>query len=152
MAKHNILIVDDTPMMLRTLGDMLKVEYHILISKSGQQAIASAKKNKPSLILMDIMMPGMTGFEAMEILQEDEDTKNIPVIFVSGDVSRETKETAYKLGAVDFIEKPFIELAIKRRIGFIIEFLEMKSRLDRMSNTCESSPESSQRPPSKSVL
>ena len=128
MRKHHILIIDDTPMVLRALGDMLRNEYNILIAKSGDQGILSAKKNKPSLILLDIMMPGMSGFETMEALQTDEQTKNIPVIFVSGDVSAETKENGYKLGAVDFIEKPFIEIAIMRRVGIIIEYIELKNQ------------------------
>ena len=126
MKKHSILIIDDTPMVLRALGDILKNEYNILIAKSGEAGIVSAKKNKPSLILLDIMMPGMSGFEAMEILMDDEETKNIPVIFVSGDVSVDTKELGYRLGALDFIDKPFIEIAIKRRVGLIIEYAELK--------------------------
>ena len=131
MKKHSILIIDDTPMVLRALGDMLKNDYNILIAKSGEQGFESAKKNKPSLILLDIMMPGMSGFEAIEVLKADEQTKNIPVIFVSGDVSAETKEMAYKLGALDFFEKPFIEIAIKRRIGLITEYIELKRGLLR---------------------
>ena len=127
MKKHSILIIDDTPMVLRALGDMLKGDHNILIAKSGEQGVESAKKNKPSLILLDIMMPGMSGFETMEILQRDDQTKNIPVIFVSGDVSAETKEKGYRLGAVDFIEKPFIEIVIKRRVGLMIEYIELKS-------------------------
>ena len=131
MKKHSILIIDDTPMVLRALGDMLKNEYNILIAKSGEQGFESAKKNKPSLILLDIMMPGMSGFEAIESLKSDEQTKNIPVIFVSGDVSAETKEMAYKLGALDFIEKPFIEIAIRRRLALITEYIELKRGLLR---------------------
>ena len=126
MKKHNILIIDDTPMVLRALGDILKNEYNILIAKSGEAGIASAKKNKPTLILLDIMMPGMSGFEVIKILKEDEETKNIPVIFVSGDVAVEAKETGYKLGVLDFIDKPFSEIAIKRRVGLIIEYAELK--------------------------
>ena len=125
MKKHSVLIIDDTPMILRALGDMLKTKYSVLIAKSGEQGFESAKKNKPSLILLDIMMPGMSGFETMETLQADEQTKNIPVMFVSGDESAETKEQGYRLGAIDFIEKPFIEIAIMRRVGLIIEYMEL---------------------------
>ena len=127
MKKHSILIIDDTPMVLRALGDILKNEHNILIAKSGEQGIESARKNMPSLILLDIMMPGMSGFETIKALQADELTKNIPVVFVSGDESAETKEIGYRLGAVDFIEKPFIEIAIKRRVGLIIEYVELKN-------------------------
>ena len=127
MKKHSILIIDDTPMILRALGDILKSEYNILIAKSGEQGFESAKKNKPSLIILDIMMPGMSGFETMEILQADEHTKNIPVIFISGDVTIEAKEKGYGLGAFDFIDKPFIDIAIKRRVGLLIEYIEMKN-------------------------
>ena len=136
MKKHSILIIDDTPMVLRALGDMLKNDYNILIAKSGEQGIESAKKNKPSLILLDIMMPGMSGFSTIKILQADEQTKNIPIILVSGDVSSETKEKGYRLGAIDFIEKPFIEIAIKRRTGLIIEYMDLKSQKE--GKTCKS--------------
>ena len=127
MKKHSILIIDDTPMVLRALGDILKTEYNVLIAKSGEQGFESAKKNRPSIILLDILMPGMSGFETMEALKADEQTKNIPVIFISGDVSAEAKERGYRLGAVDFIEKPFIEIAIIRRVGLIIEYIELKN-------------------------
>ena len=129
MKKHSILIVDDTPMVLRALGDILKNDYNVLVAKTGESGIASAKKNRPSLILLDIMMPGMSGFDAIKIIKEDDEIKNIPVIFVSGDVSIETKEMGYNLGALDFFEKPFIEVAIKRRIGFIAQYLDLKNRL-----------------------
>ena len=128
MKKHSILIIDDTPMVLRALGDILKKEHNILVAKSGEQGFESAKKNNPSLILLDIMMPGMSGFETMEALQADMQTKNIPVIFVSGDVSAEAKERGYWLGAIDFIEKPFIEIAIKRRVGLVIEYIDLKNQ------------------------
>ena len=128
MRKHSILIIDDTPMVLRALGDILKNDHNILIAKSGEHGFLTAKKNRPSLILLDIMMPGMSGFETMEVLQADEQTKNIPVIFVSGDVAAETKEKGYRLGAIDFIEKPFIEIAIKRRINLIIEYIDLKNQ------------------------
>ena len=127
MKKHNILIIDDTPMVLRALGDILKSEYSILIAKSGKQGLESAKKNKPSLILLDVMMPGLSGFETISNLREDVQTKNIPVIFISGDLSAETIEKGYMLGAVDYIVKPFIEIAIRRRIGLIIEYVELKA-------------------------
>ena len=128
MEKHSILIIDDTPMVLRALGEMLKNEYNILVAKTGEAGIASARKNKPSLILLDIMMPGMSGFDVIKIIKEDEEIKNIPVIFVSGDVSVQTKEQGYNLGAFDFFEKPFIEVAIKRRIGFMVRYLDLKNR------------------------
>ena len=127
MKKHSVLIIDDTPMILRALGDILKGSYNILIAKSGEQGFESAKKNKPTLIILDIMMPGMSGFDTMELLQADEQTKNIPVVFISGDVTVEAKEKGYGLGAVDFIDKPFLDIAIKRRIGILIEYVELKN-------------------------
>jgi len=128
--KHCILVIDDAPMILRALGDILKTDYNVLIAKSGEQGIASAKKNMPDIILLDVMMPGMTGFEVIEALKADETTQNIPVIFITGDDSHESKEKGYQLGAVDYIEKPFVELIVKKRVEFNVQFLEMNRKLN----------------------
>lgn len=111
-----ILIIEDDPMMLRALGNMLKVDYNILAAKDGERGISFAKRNSPDVILLDIMMPGMTGFDVIGVLKADDETKNIPVIFLTGDDSDISKEKGYKLGAADYIEKPFVANALKERI------------------------------------
>ena len=114
--KPRLLIIDDTPMMLSTLGNILKDDFTILVAKDGEKGIASAKKNKPVIILLDIMMPGMTGFEVIETLKADEETKNIPVILLTGDGTDESKEKGYALGAADYIEKPFVADVVREKV------------------------------------
>ena len=116
-TKHRVLIIDDSQMMLGTLGNILKSEYSVLVAKSGEKGITSAKKNTPSLILLDVMMPEMSGFEVIEALKADEATKNIPVIFLTGDDTVESKEKGYELGAVDYIEKPFEADVVRQRVS-----------------------------------
>ena len=106
--KARVLIIDDNPVMLKTVGAMLGTEYDILIAKGGEKGLQSAEKYIPDLILLDIIMPGLTGFEVIEILKKEDTTKNIPVIFLSGDDAQESREKGYSLGAVDYIEKPFV--------------------------------------------
>ena len=119
--KHSILIIEDSPLILNALGTILKDDYTLLIAKNGEKGISIAKSNNPSLILLDVMMPGMTGFQVIEILKADDATKNIPVIFLTGDNSEDSKEKGYQLGAVDYIKKPFEANIVKERVGLKIQ-------------------------------
>ena len=112
-SKPCVLIIEDNPTILKTLGNILKEDYSVLAAKNGEKGIASARKNNPDIILLDIMMPGMTGFDVIEVLKSDDATKNIPVIFLTGDGSANSKEKGFKLGAADYIKKPFIENDVK---------------------------------------
>ena len=117
MEMSRILIIDDTPMMINMLGNALKSDYTIIAAKDGEKGIASAKKHQPALILLDVMMPGMTGFEVLEILKNDDDTKDIPVILLTGDGSDMAKKRGHNTGAIDYIEKPFEIEVIKERVA-----------------------------------
>lgn len=119
--KHSVLIIDDMPMMLNILGSALKADYAVMVAKDGEKGIASAKKHKPSIILLDIVMPGMTGFEVIEILKACEEVKDIPVIFLTGDSTDESKEKGLQLGAVDYIEKNSAQDAIKERVALVLQ-------------------------------
>ncbi|MBF0611575.1 MAG: hybrid sensor histidine kinase/response regulator [Magnetococcales bacterium] len=106
-AKAVILIVDDEKFNLNLLKNLLEEEYEILVARNGQQALQRAVcDTPPDLILLDIMMPEMDGYQVLETLQRDEATQSIPVIFVTamGEVADESRGLA--LGAVDYITKP----------------------------------------------
>jgi DNA-binding response OmpR family regulator len=112
-----ILIVDDTPENLDILGHILKQSgLEISISTSGEKAIELVSRNKPDLILMDIMMKGMDGLEACEKLKSDENSKNIPIIFITALASTEDLVRAYNAGGIDYITKPFHEQEVICRI------------------------------------
>ncbi len=116
MAK--ILIVDDQPVNLKVLVDFLrKQDYRLLVAENGQRALELANEQLPDIILMDIMMPEMDGFEVCQRLKKDELLAAIPVIFITalGDV--EDKTRAFNAGGVDFISKPFHEQEVLLRIN-----------------------------------
>jgi len=106
--KGNILIVDDTPDNLRLLSEMLiKQGYKVRPAPSGAHALATSRKENPDLILLDVLMPEMDGYEVCRRLKSDERTKNIPVMFLSALSEVTDKVKGFEAGGVDFITKPF---------------------------------------------
>ena len=105
--KPVVLVVDDEPVNIDLLRESLKDQYKIMIATRGAQAISIAEKKLPDLILLDIMMPEMDGYEACEKLKETEATKDIPVIFISALNEIEDKSVGFDMGAAAFITKPF---------------------------------------------
>jgi CheY-like chemotaxis protein len=105
--EKNILVVDDNPINLKLLESILEDEYSLRLYTDVKKAIESAIKNIPDLILMDIKMPIMDGYEACKQLKEQEDLKETPIIFLSAGNDKEMKEKAYAVGGADYIEKPF---------------------------------------------
>ncbi|PCJ16146.1 MAG: hypothetical protein COB02_17055 [Candidatus Cloacimonadota bacterium] len=117
MVKPLVLIVEDTIENIKVLGAILKpLDCNIAIAKEGKTALSIAETKLPDLILLDVMMPGMSGFEVCEKLKENKKTKDIPVIFLTAlaEVSDITK--GFKLGAVDYVTKPFISEVLLARV------------------------------------
>jgi len=111
-----LLLVDDEAVNLRLLQQILQEDYRLLIAKDGARALELAASALPDLILLDVMMPGMTGHEVCERLKTSDATRHIPVIFVTA-LSDETDETrGFALGAVDYITKPFSNPVVRARI------------------------------------
>jgi len=108
VEKDDILLVDDNPENLKVLANILKPKgYTIRLSRSGSKAIESVKSKPPKLILLDVQMPGMDGYETCKALKEDKTLAQIPVIFISALSGILDKVKAFEAGAVDYIEKPF---------------------------------------------
>lgn len=112
-----VLIVDDTKTNIDVLVQTLKTDYKIGVSLNGKDAIQFAKKQHPDLILLDIVMPRMDGFEVCRKLKADPDTKDIPVVFISAVDEPGQKKRCFKCGGVDYITKPFSGRDIKKKIG-----------------------------------
>lgn len=117
-TQSRILIVDDIEENLRVLTETLTEEgFYPLQAKSGERAIAIAKKAQPDLILLDIKMPGMDGYETISRLKEDPETAPIPVIFISALNQIEDKVKGFTAGAVDYVSKPFQKEEVIARVG-----------------------------------
>ncbi|MCL2855089.1 MAG: response regulator [Defluviitaleaceae bacterium] len=115
-TKKKILLIDDTETFLFLLNDILKEDYETFISKDGEDGLETAQFAMPDLILLDIVMPGMNGFDVMEALKADDRTKHIPVVLVSGKDTDEDKAKGYDAGAVGYIQKPFKPDEVKSEV------------------------------------
>jgi sigma-B regulation protein RsbU (phosphoserine phosphatase) len=111
-----VLLVDDIKENINILVQALKNEYKLGFALDGESALTYARTQKPDLILLDIMMPGMDGFEVSRHLKSDPRTKNIPFIFITAIDEVENKTAGFELGAVDYITKPFEILEVKARV------------------------------------
>lgn len=127
--KH-ILIVDDDMMNLMLEKHALSELYRVTSVSSGEEALASLKSEIPDLILLDIAMPDMDGMEVARRMKEKEEWKNIPIVFVTGDSDPQTEAEGLKIGADDFIVKPFVPIVMTRRIGRILELNDLKKTLE----------------------
>ncbi len=126
-----ILIVDDVPRNIQVLGTLLKkTDVELAVATSGQQALNTVTRIKPDLILLDIMMPGMDGFEVCRKLKANEETKNIPVIFLSAKNETEDIIAGFELGAVDYITKPIVGIELLTRVKTHLAYREIKMQLE----------------------
>jgi len=119
MDRNNfkILIVDDIPTNIQVLGSVLrKAGYEVAFTDNGQDAINKAKSNHYDLILLDIMMPSMDGFEACRILKKNPESKDIPIIFLTAKTDSESLIKGFDLGAVDYLTKPFKAAELLARV------------------------------------
>ena len=127
-----IMIVDDTPINLRLLEGMLKKKgYRTHAFTSGQRALDAAAKDPPDLILLDIKMPEMNGYEVCQALKELDQTRDIPVIFISALNELEDKMTAFTAGGVDYITKPFQFAEVQARVETHLQIRQMQAELRR---------------------
>jgi len=106
-GKKLIILVDDIPVNLQIGKDVLSEKYIVATAPSAKKMFALLQNNTPAMILLDIEMPEMDGFEAIQLLKSQPETRNIPVIFLSSHIEPNYKRTALSLGAVDYIGKPF---------------------------------------------
>ncbi len=131
--KRTVLIVDDTANDIVLLNDILCQEYKVKAAPNGQRALVLAQREPaPDLIVLDIMMPEMDGYEVCRLLKENQNTAGIPVIFISGLGESRNKLQAFKVGGLDYITKPFEDDEVLARVKLHLELSEMKQRLEDM--------------------
>ncbi len=128
-----ILIVDDVPTNVKILAEALSAVYRIKVASNGADALKIAQRERPDLILLDVMMPGMDGFEVCRRLKADAQTDKIPVIFVTAKNAESDEEVGLNLGAVDYITKPFVIPIVKARIRNHIRLKQQADLLESLS-------------------
>ena len=114
--KPRLLIVDDQPLVIRTLHEILKEEFDVFMATSGRQALDMCSENPPDIMLLDIMMPDMDGYEVCTALKADQTLENFPVIFVTAQQDVVDEVRAFDVGAVDFITKPINPALVSVRV------------------------------------
>ncbi|PKL44920.1 MAG: hybrid sensor histidine kinase/response regulator [Candidatus Riflebacteria bacterium HGW-Riflebacteria-2] len=130
-----IMLVDDTPENLQLLREMFdREEYRVVAFPSGKLALAAAAKNPPDIILLDITMPEMDGFEVCERLKADEILREIPIIFVSALSDTHDKVRAFTAGGVDYITKPFQLEEVRSRVRTHLELCRTRHELKRQND------------------
>ncbi|MDR1727739.1 MAG: diguanylate cyclase [Acidobacteriota bacterium] len=130
-AKNTVLLVDDESANLLSLNKLLAPDYAVFMAKSGEQALQLVSANKPDIILLDVLMPEMDGFETLARLKADPETKEIPVIIVTGITNESDEITGFALGAADYVKKPFKGEVIRARVSTQVQLL----RQMRMNET-----------------
>ena len=114
--RPTLLLVDDEPINLQVLRHTLQADYRLLFAKDGQAALRLVKEDRPDLILLDVMMPAISGYEVCKTLKQDPATVGIPVIFVTALADTANEHTGLELGAVDYISKPFNPHIVRARV------------------------------------
>lgn len=132
MIKQDILVVDDTVNNLELLEIVLDdAGYDVRTATSGEMALKSVASQKPDLILLDIMMPGIDGYETCRLIKEDNELAEIPIIFLSAKSEVEDKVKGFEVGAVDYLLKPFETIEVLARIKTHLSMYKLKMDLNR---------------------
>ena len=128
--KPVILMVDDTPTNLGVLSEFLSLDgYEVLVAEDGESALERASYAKPDLILLDVLMPEMDGFETCRRLKAQPDTQNIPIIFMTALSDTDHKIQGFEVGAVDYITKPFQQEEVRARVSTHLHLLHIQRQL-----------------------
>jgi diguanylate cyclase (GGDEF)-like protein len=134
MAK--ILAVDDQPDNLDLLAQILEENNHeVIIARNGNEAVEKAGESFPDVILLDIQMPGMDGFQTCEVIKKNEKTKDIPIIFLSAQTGEENVVKGLDLGAYDYITKPFNERELVSRVAVMLRIRAAEQKIQTMALT-----------------
>jgi len=136
-AKPRLLIVDDTQSNLEVLLGILSDEYDVRVALDGEKALKLVSKVQPHLILLDVMMPVMDGYEVCRRMRAMEDMRDVPILFLTARTDDESETAGLSLGAVDYIIKPFNPDVIRFRIRNQLEFKQQRDLLKQHSNRLE---------------
>lgn len=133
-GKLMILLVDDAPTNIQMLNETLKDGYHLFFATNGRDALRIASESVPDLVLLDVIMPDMDGYEVCRTLKADPVLRDIPIIFITAMNQQEDEAVGLELGAVDYIAKPFNPTIVRLRIRNQIELKRQRDLLARLSH------------------
>lgn len=131
LEKQTVLVVDDTPENIDVLVGTLKQDYHVKAAINGDMALKIVHSTPPDIILLDIMMPGIDGFEVCRRLKEDYTTRHIPVVFITAKIGVQDELHGLELGAVDYITKPISPPIVKARVKTHLALYDQNRELDQ---------------------
>lgn len=132
VKKNRVLIVDDQPSNIKVIGEALKGHYEIQFARNGREALAMVAANPPDLILLDIMMPGIDGYEVCRKLKKERDNAEIPIIFITAKDDALDEARGFNLGAVDYITKPFNPEVVRARVKTHVELKRHRDHLNEV--------------------
>jgi len=133
--KQCVLAIDDTPTQLVALTRILSPLYDVKIAKTGEMGLKLAEEQDVDIILLDLVMGGISGFDVLASLKKSDRTRNIPVIFITGSGSIEDEEKGLALGAVDYIRKPFSDAVVNLRVGIQLRLIKQMKIIENFSLT-----------------
>jgi PleD family two-component response regulator len=128
-----ILIVDDEPINIDLLADTLEVDYEVFAAEDGKNAVDTAVREMPDLILLDVIMPGIDGYEVCRRLKENRRTQDIPVIFVTALGGGEAEMTGLEMGARDYLTKPIDPISVRARVNNQVKLKYAQDKLSRLA-------------------
>jgi len=131
---QTILIVDDDKTNRKMLKELLQDQAKIIFAKNGEQARELARKHIPDLILLDVVMPDLSGFDVIELLKSEPETINISVIFITGLANEDDEERGFDLGGCDYIYKPFKSNIVIARVMMHLELIRQRKMLDEIAH------------------
>ena len=133
IPRESVLVIDDDKLNIIALTRILGSDYQVYFEGDGESGVRAAKAFKPDVILLDLVMPKMTGFEVIKILKADEETRHIPVIFLTGRRDVQDEEAGFVLGAIDYIAKPFNASVVKLRVGNQLKIISQMRTIRKLS-------------------
>ncbi|HSX52630.1 MAG TPA: response regulator, partial [Cellvibrio sp.] len=126
-TRPKLLLVDDEPVNLQVLKQILQQDYRLLFARDGEKALSLADSEQPQLILLDIMMPGITGLETCQRLKQNANTQHIPIIFVTALAETRDETEGFKMGCVDYITKPVSPPIVLARVKAQLSLVSIDS-------------------------
>lgn len=137
MKRQTVLIVDDTPANIQLLSEILGEEYEVIFATNGEDALMLSRQQHPDLVLLDVMMPVMDGYQVCARLKADPETREIPVIFVTALCQEDDEVRGLELGAIDYITKPISPQVARARVKNHLEVKRYRDLLEHMATAAD---------------